>query len=106
MAAKISLDATQQQRLLEGLKELAFMMATTYRRRVTGETGIESHSPTDYEATSVIEEKIACYAYPEDRRQKGEYTETVRLKDFLRKKAPEVSKSRVHKVAEVKGVKK
>ena len=82
------------------------MMATAYRRRVTGETGIESHSPTDYEATSVIEEKIACYAYPEDRRQKGEYTETVRLKDFLRKKAPEVSKSRVHKVAEVKGVKK
>jgi len=61
MAAKISLDATQQQRLLEGLKELAFMMATAYRRRVTGETGIESHSPADYEATSVIEEKMAFY---------------------------------------------
>jgi len=99
MAAKISLDATQQLKLLEGLKELAFMMATTYRRRVTGETGIESHSPTDYEATSVIEEKIACYAYPEDRRQKGEYTETVRLEDFLGKKAPQVSKSRTQEVA-------
>ena len=99
MAAKISLDATQQQRLLEGLKELAFMMATAYRRRVTGETGIESHSPAVYEATSVIEEKMAFYAYPEDRRQKGEYTETVRLEDFLGKKAPQVSKSRTQEVA-------
>ena len=99
MAAKISLDATQQQRLLGGLKELAFMMATAYRRRVTGETGIESHSPVVYEATSVIEEKMAFCAYPEDRRQKGEYTETVRLEDFLRKKAPQVSKSRTQEVA-------
>jgi hypothetical protein len=52
-----------------------------------------------YEATSVIEEKMAFYAYPEDRRQKGEYTETVRLEDFLGKKAPQVSKSRTQEVA-------
>jgi hypothetical protein len=101
MATKASLNATQRQKLVEGLKELASMIATAYRRRVTGETDTEPLSSTNYDQSLCIEEKTVQYAYPEDRRHEGEYTETVKVESFLRRKAHQVRKSRTHEVVEV-----
>ena len=101
MVIKTNLNAAQRQKLAEGLKELAFMIATSYRRRVSGETDIDSFSPASYEAALVFEEDTAQYVFPEDHRRGGEYSETVKVENFLRRKAPQVRKSRAHEVVEV-----
>ena len=101
MAIKTSLNATQRQKLVEGLKELASMIATAYRRRVTGETDDEHFSSANYEGAFGIEDTITQYVYLEDCRHEGECTETVKVESFLRRKAPQVRKSRTPKVVEV-----
>ena len=64
MVIKNNLNAFQRQKLVEGLKELAAMIATSYRRRVSGETDIEPLCPANYEATLVSEEDPAQCLYP------------------------------------------
>ncbi len=100
MATKTSLNTTQRQKLVEGLKELAFMIATAYRRRISGETEIEPLPSTNYEHILGLEEMTQC-AFPEDHRHEGEYTETVKVENFLRRKATQVRKSRTREVIEV-----
>ena len=92
MATKTSLNAAQRQKLAEGLKELAFMIATSYRRRVSGETDIEPLSPANYNPALVLEENSALCAYPDDQRHGGEYSETVKVENFLRRKATQVKR--------------
>lgn len=100
MVTKTNLNASQRQKLAEGLKELAFMIATAYRRRISGETDIEPLSSTNYEHILGLEEMTQC-AFPEDHRHGGEYTETVKVESFLRRKGPHVRKSRTLEVVEI-----
>lgn len=100
MATKTSLNANQRQKLAEGLKELAFMIATAYRRRISGETDIEPLSSTNYEHILGLEE-MTQHAFPEDHRHGGEYSETVKVENFLRRKAPQVRRPRTLEVGEV-----
>ena len=102
MVIKTNLNAAQRQKLAEGLKELASMIATSYRRRVYGETDIDSYSPANYDATLVFEENTP-QLYPEDHRHGGEYSETVKVENFLRRKVPQVRRSRTPEVGEVSG---
>jgi predicted nucleic acid-binding protein len=101
MVIKTNLNAAQRQKLAEGLKELAFMIATSYRRRVSGETDIDSYSPANYDAALVFEENAAQCVYPEDHRHGGEYSETVKVENFLRRKALQVRKPSTPEVGEV-----
>ena len=103
MATKTSLNAAQRQKLAEGLKELAFMIATSYRRRVFGETDIEPLSPANYDPALVFEEDTAQYVFPEDRRRGGEYSEAVKVENFLKRKVPQARRSRTPEVGEVSG---
>ena len=70
----------------EGLRALARMIAAAYRRRMTGETdtvftvsnGVDEHPCLKARTTRNIE--------PEDLRHEGEYSETVRVDNFIRNK--------------------
>ncbi len=88
MATKISLDASQRQKLMEGLNELASMIATAYRRRITGETDVVFYSSKNSEENPGVEARTIQYTEPEDLRHEGEYTETVKVGTFLRRKTP------------------
>ncbi len=101
MATKTRLDVAQRQKLAEGLKELAFMIATAYRRRVIGETDTEPVFPINHEVALSLEERVAQLAYPEDQRHAGEYIETIKVETFLRRKASQVRKLRTPEVVEV-----
>ncbi len=101
MVIKNNLNAAQRQKLAEGLKELASMIATSYRRRVSGETDIDSDSSANYDAALVFEENTAQCVISEDHRQRGDYSETVKVENFLRRKAPQVRRSRTPEVVEV-----
>ena len=101
MVIKTNLNAAQRQKLTEGLKELASMIATSYRRRVSGENDIDSYSPANYDAALVFEENTAQCVYPEDHRHGGEYSETVKVENFLRRKVSHVRKLRTSEVVEV-----
>ena len=101
MVIRTNLNAAQRQKLAEGLKELASMIATSYRHRVSGETDIDSFSPANYDAALVFEEDTAQCLYPEDHRQGGEHSETVKVENFLRRKTSQVRKLRTPEVVEV-----
>ena len=80
----------------EGLRALARMMATAYRRRMAGETGIATSLNSGAEHPD-IRAKTAQYTEPEDLRQEGSYTETVKVENFRRRKANHVN---IRKIAE------
>ena len=91
----------QQDDRQSGLRALAEMIATAYRRRITGETDTALFSSKNGEKTSGVEVRTIHYAKPEDLRHEGEYTEIVKVGTFLRRKAPQVGKLRTHEVVEV-----
>ena len=95
--------AKQESNLECGLRALAAMIATSYRRRVSGETDIEPLSPANYDPALVFEEDTAQYVFPEDRRRGGEYSEAVKVENFLRRKVPQARRSRTPEVGEVSG---
>ena len=80
----------------EGLRALARMMATAYRRRMTGETGIATSLNSGAKHPGVSA-KTVQYIEPEDLREEGSYTETVKVENFRRRKANHVS---IRKIAE------
>ena len=94
MATETSLNAMQRQKLMEGLKELATMIAAAYRCRVASETDTEPFTSTNYEEPLYVKEKLAQCAYPEACGYGGEYSETVKVESLLRRRAHQVGKSR------------
>ena len=83
----------------EGLRALARMMAAAYRRRVTGETGTAFTALRSGKENPGVESKTAQYTELEDLRQEGSYTETVKVENFIRRKANQVGNSRNCRVA-------
>jgi hypothetical protein len=88
MAAISNPDTAQRQKAMEGLRELARMIAAAYRRRVTGEAG------TAFTAFGSGEENTALCTGLEDLRHEGSYTEIVKVDNFIRRKVPQVTNSR------------
>ncbi len=88
MAAISNPDIAQRQKAMEGLRELACMIAAAYRRRVTGETGTASTALRTGEENHGVKVKTAQCTGLEDLRPEGSYTETVRVEHFLRRKVP------------------
>ncbi|MFC2016726.1 hypothetical protein ACFLUF_03325 [Chloroflexota bacterium] len=70
----------------EGLRELASMIAATYRRRMTGET-VEplTYSKSDDDCP-ISEDEIIMRVEPTDSRPGFVYTETVAVENFIRNK--------------------
>ncbi len=82
----------------EGLRALARMIAAAYRHRMTGETGTAFTALSSGQENPDVEAKPAQYTELEDLRQEGSYTETVKVENFLRRKAKQVVKSRTREV--------
>jgi hypothetical protein len=70
----------------EGLRALARMIAAAYRRRVTGESVPVSSSCDSDDEQLFTKTHKKKNTQPKDRRQEGEYTETVSVENFLRNK--------------------
>ena len=70
----------------EGLSALARMIAVAYRRRMTGETGTAFTTSNGDEEHSYLKARTKQSTEPEDLRHEGEYSETVRVDNFIRNK--------------------
>ena len=78
---------------LEGLKELASMIADAYRRQITGEDGATAvrNNPKKSESDANIE----VFVQRNDPQCGGLYTETVKVENFLRNLKSRASKARM-----------
>ncbi len=90
MAAKGNPDTAQREKAMDGLRELAYMIAAAYRRRVTGETGMAFTAFGSAKENSGVEAKTALCTGLEDLRHEGSYTETVKVENFMRRKVPKL----------------
>ena len=70
----------------EGLRALARMIAAAYRRRMTGETNTAFTASNAAEERPCLESRTTQNTEPEDLRHEGEYSETVRVDNFIRNK--------------------
>ena len=83
----------------EGLRALARMIAAAYRRRMTEETDTMFTVSNGVEEHPCLKDRTTRNIEPEDLRREGEYTETVKVENFIRRKARQVGDSRTCSVA-------
>lgn len=76
----------------EGLRELAGMIAKAYRRRVTGETAQPINASITVEENPAIEAEMMALTEPTSLHPGYVYKETVKVEEFVRKKANQVGK--------------
>ena len=77
----------------EGLKELAGMIAKAYRRRITGETALPLNASITSEESPAIEAEMMARTEPADFHPGYVYKETVKVENFIRRKANQVGKT-------------
>ena len=70
----------------EGLRALARMISAAYRRRMIGETVTTFTASNGDEEHTYLKERTKQNTEPEDLRHEGEYSETVRVDNFIRNK--------------------
>ena len=77
----------------EGLGELAGMIAKAYRRRMTGETVGPLNDSIAGEEAPAIEVGMTAQTEPTEFPVGYVYTETVKVENFIRRKANQVDKT-------------
>ena len=88
MAAKGNLDTAQRQEAREGLRELACLIAEAYRHRAT-DNGVEPLTASNGgEENTINESEIIASTEPADSHSGFVYTETVKVENLMRRKAP------------------
>ena len=70
----------------EGLRALARMISAAYRRRMIGETVTTFTASNGEEEHPYLKTRAKQNTEPEDLRHEGEYSETVRVDNFIRNK--------------------
>ena len=84
----------------DGLRELASMIAETYRRRTTGEIISPLNTSENDDGNPISEAEIIVRIEPADSRSGFVYTESVGVENFIRNKVYHARNSRNCRKAE------
>jgi len=68
----------------EGLKALARMISAACRRRMAEETDVSFTASNDHGECPRLAAKTTLNIEPEDLRREGDYTETIKVENFIR----------------------